>query len=234
MGQPYFYVPLLGQEHIAPCGNTNFFLLMGGGGSVPFGYHIKSEAKIILSLQVVNPHNFLYSGLHNLTYCWNQKAGSTSVSHVFSTIINASNFFSTNNLYYRYLYSHDIPGNHHPPCQDYLMSCLQDLQLPSLLLWTPASCSQWWGTPWTGWSLPTGWSWSWSCTSDYLRLCRDKILSNPGSYAGRQVAMALNHTNPHNPVSWQDFISYLLHTPVQEYDTHWYPQYLQCAPCKVQ
>ena len=26
---------------------------------------------------------------------------------------------------------------------------------------------------------------------------------------------------------------YLLETPAEQYDSHWYPQYLQCRPCHV-
>ena len=30
-----------------------------------------------------------------------------------------------------------------------------------------------------------------------------------------------------------EFVRYLLDTPVEEYDSHWYPQYLQCQPCQL-
>ena len=50
--------------------------------------------------QFPDPHHFLFSPGHNLTFCWSHKTGSTSIGHVFATINNAS-FIIDNNLYYR-------------------------------------------------------------------------------------------------------------------------------------
>ena len=106
--------------------------------------------------QVVNPRSFLYSPKHNITYCWNQKAGSTSISHIFSTLVNAT-FIAENNLYYRYkmfgITQYNTSFLSGSGCR---MFSPPDLHLTSSLPFTPASSSPWWGIPSTGWSLPTG------------------------------------------------------------------------------
>jgi len=61
---------------------------------------------------------------------------------------------------------------------------------------------------------------------------RDKV-SNVSSFASKTVREALNLTEEEEAPSWTQFVRYLLSTPPEQYDSHWFPQYLQCQPCHV-
>ncbi|XP_023331183.1 carbohydrate sulfotransferase 11 [Eurytemora carolleeae] len=63
---------------------------------------------------------------------------------------------------------------------------------------------------------------------------RDKIFINPGSYAGIRIRKRLEEKSKiDKPASFSDFVRFVLESPLDELDPHWYPYSLQCTPCQI-
>ena len=56
-----------------------------------------------------------------------------------------------------------------------------------------------------------------------------QLEADPGSWAGRTVVRTANKTS----LSWPEFVSHLVNTPVSGWDPHWAPQHSHCLPCHL-